>query len=203
MLVRQGIGYRVIGGTKFYQRAEIKDLLAYLRVLVNETDTCRCSASSTPETGAGRHRDRPAAGYAREQGIPLRESWCGDRGAGPDLRCSGGVCTAGGGLRCWAGAAGRGGAAATDEDRVPVAEVVRQVLDESGLLEALKAERTLEAEGRIENLEEFVGVAQEFDRMNPEGTLTDFLQEISSTPTSTAWRRGAGHHLMTFTTPRD
>ncbi len=43
----------------------------------------------------------------------------------------------------------------------------------------LKSERTLEAEGRIENLEEFVGVAQEFDRMNPEGTLADFLQEIS------------------------
>jgi DNA helicase-2/ATP-dependent DNA helicase PcrA len=53
------------------------------------------------------------------------------------------------------------------------------VLTESGLVSALKAERTLEAEGRLENLEEFVGVAQEFDRQNPEGTLADFLQEIS------------------------
>ena len=57
--------------------------------------------------------------------------------------------------------------------------MVRLVLDESGLAAALKAERTLEAEGRLENLEEFVGVAQEFDRLNPEGTLADFLQEIS------------------------
>ena len=60
-----------------------------------------------------------------------------------------------------------------------VADIVRRVLEESGMVAALKAERTLEAEGRVENLEEFVGVAAEFDRMNPEGTLTDFLQEIS------------------------
>jgi DNA helicase-2/ATP-dependent DNA helicase PcrA len=60
-----------------------------------------------------------------------------------------------------------------------VASMVRLVLEESGLLEALKAERTLEAEGRLENLQEFVGVAQEFDRLNAEGTLADFLQEIS------------------------
>ncbi len=57
--------------------------------------------------------------------------------------------------------------------------MVRLILDESGLAATLKAERTLEAEGRLENLEEFVGVAQEFDRLNPEGTLADFLQEIS------------------------
>jgi DNA helicase-2/ATP-dependent DNA helicase PcrA len=56
---------------------------------------------------------------------------------------------------------------------------VRMVLEESGLSAAFKAERTLEAEGRLENLDEFVGVAEEFDRMNPEGRLTDFLQEIS------------------------
>jgi DNA helicase II / ATP-dependent DNA helicase PcrA len=63
--------------------------------------------------------------------------------------------------------------------RVSVADVVKRVLKESGILDSLKAERTMEAEGRIENLEEFVGVAQEYDRMNPTGNLTDFLQEIS------------------------
>jgi DNA helicase-2/ATP-dependent DNA helicase PcrA len=57
--------------------------------------------------------------------------------------------------------------------------LVRQVLEESGMLESLKAERTMEAEGRLENLEEFVGVAEEFDRLNPESGLADFLQEIS------------------------
>lgn len=62
---------------------------------------------------------------------------------------------------------------------MPVAELVRKVLDESGMAGALKAERTLEAEGRLENLEEFVGVAREYDRMNAGGCLSDFLQEIS------------------------
>jgi DNA helicase-2/ATP-dependent DNA helicase PcrA len=67
----------------------------------------------------------------------------------------------------WEGASGK------------VAQTVRQILDESGLVATLKAERTLEAEGRLENLEEFVGVGQEYDRLNPDGTLAEFLQEIS------------------------
>jgi DNA helicase-2/ATP-dependent DNA helicase PcrA len=71
---------------------------------------------------------------------------------------------------CWAEEAGK---------ETSVARLVRKILSESGLLDSLKAERTLEAEGRVENLEEFIGVAEEFDRMNPDGTASDFLQEIS------------------------
>ncbi|MEK7817166.1 MAG: 3'-5' exonuclease, partial [Actinomycetota bacterium] len=63
--------------------------------------------------------------------------------------------------------------------RSPVAETLSEMLAETGYLEALQAERTIEAQGRIENLEELVGVTAEYDRHSPDGTLGDFLQEIS------------------------
>jgi len=191
MLVRQGIGYRVIGGTKFYQRAEIKDLLAYLRVMVNETDDLSLlRVVNTPRRGLGDIAVGRLQGYAREQGIPLREALVqAVEVPGLTSGAAAACVRLGEGFVCWAEAAGVTEAApdsdAADpeagraDQRVPVADVVSRVLDESGLIEALKAERTLEAEGRIENLEEFVSVAAEFDRMNPDGTLTDFLQEIS------------------------
>ena len=61
----------------------------------------------------------------------------------------------------------------------PVAEIVRSVLDESGYEAALKAQKTLESEGRLENLEEFAGVAAEYDKRADEPSLDGFLQEIS------------------------
>lgn len=64
-------------------------------------------------------------------------------------------------------------------ERSPVAEVVDSVLNSTGYVEALQSERTIEAEGRVENLMELVGVAEEYDRRAPEGSLSEFLQEIS------------------------
>jgi len=62
---------------------------------------------------------------------------------------------------------------------VPVAQVLDETLAETGYLEALEAERTIEAQGRIENLQELVEVTREYDAGNPDGTLADFLQQIS------------------------
>jgi DNA helicase-2/ATP-dependent DNA helicase PcrA len=169
MLVRQGIGYRVIGGTKFYQRAEIKDLLAYLRVTLNPSDDISLlRIINTPRRGLGDVAIGRLQIHAQEQGGSLRDSLLhaeeitGLAGAAVSACRRLGEDFAG-----WEAESGR------------VAATVRQVLYGSGLVATLKAERTLEAEGRLENLEEFVGVAQEFDRLNPGGTLADFLQEIS------------------------
>ncbi len=172
MLVRQGVAYRVVGGTKFYQRAEIKDLLAYLRVAVNSTDDLSLlRVINTPRRGLGDVAIGRLQNYAGESETCLREALLS---ASDIAGFTGGAaqsCVQLGELFAqWGAAAG------TD---TKVARLVRRVLDESGLVAALKAERTLEAEGRVENLEEFVGVAEEFDRLNPEGSLSDFLQEIS------------------------
>ncbi len=168
MLVRQGIGYRVIGGTKFYQRAEIKDLLAYLRVTLNPSDDISLvRIINTPRRGLGDVAIGRLQMYGQENSVPMREAlfYAAEAGLGGAAVSA---CTKlAQDLAAWEQASGK------------VAATVRQVLHESGLASALKAERTLEADGRLENLEEFVGVAQEFDRLNPEGTLADFLQEIS------------------------
>ena len=172
MLVRQGVGYRVVGGTKFYQRAEIKDLLAYLRVTVNATDDLSLlRVINTPRRGLGDVAIGRLQAFAAESGISL----CQVLARAPEVTgftaAAAQTCLhLGEGFASWANAA---------EMEPSVAGVVRQVLSQTGLIDALKAERTLEAEGRLENLEEFVGVADEFDRMNPEGRLSDFLQEIS------------------------
>jgi DNA helicase-2/ATP-dependent DNA helicase PcrA len=199
MLVRQGVPYRVVGGTKFYQRAEIKDLLAYLRVTLNGTDDLSLlRIINVPRRGLGEVAIGRLQTYAAENGVPLREAL---RHA-PDIpgfaSAAAKACVRlGEHLAEWEETAGMvvtrveeakraEGAegeveesASQDRATTTVAGLVRRILEESGMTEVLKAERTLEAEGRVENLQEFVGVAEEFDRMSPEGTLTDFLQEIS------------------------
>ncbi len=207
MLVRQGVGYRVIGGTKFYQRTEIKDLLAYLRVTLNAGDDISLlRVINTPRRGLGDVAVGRLQGFAGENTIGLREALlrAGEVAgftAGATQACVG----LGERFACWAAEAGRAtavtdgadmgtadsragdpagalstaGITVTTNETPSVAALVRRVLEESGLQDALKDERTLEAEGRLENLEEFVAVAEEFDRLNPDSGLAEFLQEIS------------------------
>ncbi|MGI5940111.1 MAG: ATP-dependent helicase [Thermoleophilia bacterium] len=195
MLVRQGVPYRIVGGTKFYHRAEIKDLLAYLRVVVNATDDLSLlRIVNTPRRGLGTIAIGRLQAFAAENAIPLSEV-LPEAPRVPGLTAAAcntcerlGESFARWTLECTGSGDDTGGHSAADGDGLPgpapapdtsVAGLVHMVLEESGLRAALQAERTLEAEGRLENLDEFVGVAQEFDRMNPGGTLSDFLQEIS------------------------
>ena len=199
MLVRQGIGYRVVGGTKFYQRAEIKDLLAYLRVLVNESDDLSLlRVINTPRRGLGDVAVGRLQACATENEACLRDVLLQAEDIPGFAGAAAAACVGlGQKFASWAALVGPGTPQAATEDDLPftdssapadsgpvgakrkVADLVRKVAEESGLISSLKAERTLEAEGRLENLEEFIGVASEFDRMNLDGALTDFLQEIS------------------------
>lgn len=178
MLVRQGVPYRVVGSTRFYQRAEIKDLLSYLRVLVNEGDDFSLlRVINTPRRGLGEVAVGRLQLAAAERSLPLRQVLLAAAevpGLAPGAVAAG--LKLGQDFARWAALAAGGGRAGRP---ARVAEVVRVVLEESGLAAALAAERTVEAEGRLENLEEFVGVAQEYDRLNPAGSLEGFLEEIS------------------------
>jgi DNA helicase-2/ATP-dependent DNA helicase PcrA len=168
---RYGIGYQVIGGPKFYERAEIRDLVAYLTALVNPDDAQRLlRVVNVPKRGIGATSLQRLQAYAAGQGESV---WTAMRAAEDVPGLSSGAVN---GLLAFvrlveglqAGLAGR-----------PVAGVVRSVLDESGYEAALKAQKTLESEGRLENLEEFVGVAGEYDKRADEPSLDGFLQEIS------------------------
>ncbi len=178
MLVRQGVPYRVIGSMKFYQRAEIKDLLAYLRVVVNPGDDFSLlRIINTPRRGLGEAAVGRLQSLAAESGVPLREvllSASRIEGLSPSARraCQ----RLGEDFARWEKVA-----LGQDKEggKPSVAAITRQVLEESGLRPALAAERTVEAEGRLENLDEFVAVAEEYDRLNPDGDLESFLEEIS------------------------
>ncbi len=145
---RYAIAYQVIGGPKFYERAEIRDLIAYLTILVNPDDTQRLlRIVNTPKRGIGATSLQRLQAHAASVGESL---WTALREADDVPGLSAGAVN---GLLAFARI--MEGLQATQAGR-PVAEVVRSVIDESGYEAALAAQKTLESEGRLENIEEFV-----------------------------------------------
>jgi DNA helicase-2/ATP-dependent DNA helicase PcrA len=176
-LVRFELPYQVIGGTKFYDRAEIKDAVAYLNLLVNPADQVSFSRIvNSPRRGIGNTSQGRLAAYANTAGLTIWEVM--ERAEDVPGLSAAAIKAVSRFYETMEGLRAR-------VDSAPVAAVLESVLNESGYLEALAAERTVEAEGRAENLEELVGVAAEFDREREvEGDsetppLEEFLQQIS------------------------
>jgi ATP-dependent DNA helicase UvrD/PcrA len=170
VLVRQDVPYQVIGGPRFYERAEIKDLIAYLQVLDNPVDLVSLQRiANRPRRGIGDTTLGRLGAHADAMGVSLFEALDRAEEAG----------VAGAPLRnvqaLWRLLQSLQAAA----NYLTVPEVVERVLEESGYLDALEAERTIEAQGRMENLRELVGVAQEYQSAAAEPSLSNFLQEIS------------------------
>ncbi len=176
-LVRADIPYQVIGGTKFYERAEIKDAIAYLITLVNPQDAGAFTRIvNSPRRGIGSTSMSRLLAYSNTTGTSI---W--DAASEPEHVP---------GLANAAVKAFRRFMATMHvlreraESRPAVAELLKEVLQETGYLEALEAERTIEAQGRLENLEELVNVAAEYDGLaeaDParEPSLADFLEQVA------------------------
>ncbi|MBW8059039.1 MAG: AAA family ATPase [Solirubrobacterales bacterium] len=176
-LVRFELPYQVIGGAKFYERAEVKDAVAYLSLLVNPSDQVSFARIvNSPRRGIGDTSQGRLASHANTTGLPIWEV-AGRAEEVPGLGAAAvkAVCRFHETMEELRARA----------ESAPVAELLEATLRESGYLEALEAERTVEAEGRVENLEELVGVAAELDRnRETEGEsettpLEEFLQQIS------------------------
>jgi DNA helicase-2/ATP-dependent DNA helicase PcrA len=172
MLVRAQIGYQVIGGTKFYERAEIRDAIAYLTFIVNPQDQGAFTRiANSPRRGLGQTSLSRVIAYADAEGIPVWDAAeQGDRIPALGTAAKKAI--------------GRFMSTMQRlkerlESDAPVGELLQEVLNETGYVEALRAERTIEAQGRMENLEELVRVAREYDAGNPEGSLDEFLQQIA------------------------
>jgi DNA helicase II / ATP-dependent DNA helicase PcrA len=170
VLVRQGVAYQVIGGPRFYERAEVKDVIAYLQVIDNPYDAVSLlRIANRPRRGIGDASLARLQTYADAHGLSLWESLehAEEAGVGAaPLRAVQGLRTLLQSLM--AGAL-----------ELTVPELLDRVLQRSGYLDALEAERTIEAQGRIENLQELVGVAQEYQEQADEPSLSNFLQELS------------------------
>jgi len=170
VLVRQGVAYQVIGGPRFYERAEIKDAIAYLQVLDNPFDAVSLMRiANKPRRGIGDSSIARLVTFADAQGISLWDALprADEAGVGAaPLKSVKALHTLLASLMSQA-------------QELPVPELVERVFERSGYLDALEAERTIEAQGRIENLQELVGVAREWLENTQEPSLSGFLQEIS------------------------
>jgi DNA helicase-2/ATP-dependent DNA helicase PcrA len=177
-LVRFDVPYQVIGGTKFYERAEIRDAIAYLSVLANPDDSVSLARIiNSPRRGIGGTSEGRLLAWANTTGVsPLEAVADADSIPGLAAAARKAVGRFAELIASLTERAGHGGS---------VAELLESTLSESGYIEALEAERTIEAEGRIENLQELVGMAAEFDANRElEGEselapLEEFLEQIS------------------------
>jgi DNA helicase II / ATP-dependent DNA helicase PcrA len=168
VLVREGIPYQVVGGVRFYERAEIKDAMAYLSVIANPDDSGSLERIiNVPKRGIGNTSVAKLQDYAGKNGITLYEALSEADAAGLTGAAKKGCRTVRDlfeGLRV----------AAVE---VPPTDLIGAVLDESGYRKELEAEDTVESESRLENLEELINAAREYERVEPEPTLAGFLQE--------------------------
>jgi ATP-dependent DNA helicase UvrD/PcrA len=176
-LVRYDVPYQVIGGTKFYERAEIKDAVAYLSLIANPADDVSFSRIvNSPRRGIGATSEGRLLSHANTTGVPVSEVIARPEDvpglAAAAIKAVGRFHDMIDGLRAQA-------------QNAPVARLLEAILNESGYIETLEAERTIEAEGRIENLQELVGVAAEFDANravegdSAQTPLEEFLAQIS------------------------
>ncbi|MEE1373693.1 MAG: UvrD-helicase domain-containing protein [Parolsenella sp.] len=174
MLLRAGVPYKIVGGTRFFDRAEIRDVTAYLKLVVNPADDVSAlRVVNTPRRGIGSTSVAKIQSYALVNGMPFLAA------------CQ--ACVAEEGLLT---AKVRGALAqftgvieAARHKSGELARVIESIVDDAGLITALEAEHTIEADGRIENIREFLGVAQEFDETH---------DDVAETLESLAQLREAG-----------
>jgi DNA helicase II / ATP-dependent DNA helicase PcrA len=170
VLVRQQVPYQVIGGPRFYERAEIKDAVAYLTAIHNPSDAVALMRiANRPRRGIGDTSIRRLVAHADALGISWWEATADPEAAG---------------LAPASARAVRAFRAVMESlqsgaQELPIDQLVEAVLERSGTMEAYEAERTIEARGRIENLQELVGVAREYRSNAQEPSLAGFLQDIS------------------------
>ena len=170
VLVRQGVPYQVIGGPRFYERAEIKDAIAYLQVIDNPADGVSLARIvNRPRRGIGDATLGRLQAFADAQGVSLLAALGHTEEAGVATAPAKAVASLRTVLQSLQAQA----------QELSVPEIVERTLERSGYLATLEAERTIEARGRVENLQELVGVAQEYVAERPDPSLSGFLQEIS------------------------
>ncbi|MCM3789805.1 DNA helicase PcrA [Domibacillus indicus] len=169
-LMKSNIDYTIVGGIKFYDRKEIKDLLAYLRLIANPDDDISLSrVINVPKRGLGSTSLDKIARYAQENDISMFRAL-----AEVDF----------------IGLSGKAANAAADfrdlihaytqqQEYLSVSELVEEVIDRTGYVDMLAAEKTIEAQTRIENIEEFLSVTKSFEESNEDKTLIAFLTDLA------------------------
>jgi DNA helicase II / ATP-dependent DNA helicase PcrA len=177
VFIRVGLPYRVVGGVRFYERREVRDLLAYLRLIANPADEVSLRrVLNVPKRGIGDRAEEYVAAFAQRDRITFAQALARPADV-PGLAARSAHAIEGfnaliGELRDLA-------------ESGPVAELAEAVLDRTGYQESLESSSDLQDASRVENLKEMVSVAREFDGSQVRGagevggTLADFLEQVS------------------------
>jgi len=187
------IPYRVVGGVRFYERKEVKDLIAWLRGAMNPQDAVSIArAAQAPRRGIGDVSIAKLSRFARDNGIGLGDAFArAEEVEGLSRRAVGGVLEA---ARLFERIRSD-----AESGQIAVAEIIESAWQITGYMDELAAERTFEALSRQENLKELAGVAKEYEERATEPSLTGFLEEIALiTDTDTTEGDETGVTFMTL-----
>ena len=199
VFIRTGMPYKVVGGVRFYERKEVRDILAYLRTIVNPADEVSLRRIlNTPKRGIGDRAEAMIGAYAERERITFFDS----------LRRAADV--PGLATRSMSAIAGfvdlMNGLQTLFESGTEPAVVIQAAIEQSGYLSELRASTDLQDEGRIENLAELESVATAFLVDNPEGTLVEFLENVALVSDADSIPEGEDHGgvvtLMTLHTAK-
>lgn len=170
VLVKSNMNYQIVGGTKFYDRKEIKDLLAYLRLIANNDDDLSLARIiNEPKRAIGATSFDKMLVYAMERDRSIFDAM---------------------GELVFMGLSGKAATSAENfynmirslserQQELSVTEIVEEVLEKSGYRQMLKAEKSIEAESRLENIEEFLTVTQAFEARSEDQSLVAFLTDLA------------------------
>ena len=188
---KEEVPYKVVGGVRFYERREVKDLIAWLRASVNPQDSVSVArAAQAPRRGIGDTTLARLSEFARTQDIGLGEAFdLAEEVPGLTKKALGGVLEA---ARLF-------NRIRLADEGMSVAEIVEMAWDITGYMDELASERSFEALSRQENLRELAGVAREYDESAEDPSLTSFLEGIALiTDTDTQEGEEAGVTFMTM-----
>ncbi|MFS0820656.1 DNA helicase PcrA [Bacillus sp. 1P02SD] len=170
VLLKSNINYQIVGGIKFYDRKEIKDILAYLRVIANPDDDISLTRIiNVPKRGIGATSIDKIANYAIAQDLSIFQALQEVEQIGLSAKITNSLREFRDLINNWD----------QMQDYLSVTELVESVLEKTGYLEALKTEKTLESQSRIENIEEFLSVTQNFEKANDDKSLVAFLTDLA------------------------
>ena len=169
-LMKSAISYQMVGGTKFYERKEIKDMVAYLRLITNPNDDLSFErVANEPKRGVGKTSIDRLRAYAADHDISFYEAVKEVDFTGVSKRAAIALAEFGSLIT----------SLTKQQEFLTATDMVEAVLKRTGYEEMLKNERTIESQSRLENLEEFMTVTQDFEKTSEDKTLVAFLTDLA------------------------
>ena len=170
VLLKSNLNYTIVGGTKFYDRKEIKDLLAYLRLIANPDDDISLRrVINVPKRGIGATSMDKVADYALQYDLSIYQALESVEIIGISAKATKAAREFANLIQNYT----------NQQEYLSVTELVEEVIDKTGYREMLQAEKTIEAQSRLENIDEFLSVTKAFEKNNDDKSLVGFLTDLA------------------------